>query len=569
MKKILSLFLSFLILFISGLPIMAVPVSEDENLAASLLQYKDVEKGTYTFRSKIPDNIKIKKQNGKFGVINSENNSVLIPFEYEKIKKLGKDTVKVKKDGKWGVLTNNNKLVMKNDFEKIYIMRINNKAPKDIIHSIYFGKKNGSLYAATPGRTSKDIFEKAFNKNNELSWIKFYNYPKEGIIVVQKSDKYGFLMTKGSESWLIMPEYEDFYIQDKGTTVFQQFQISYSNPDYIIVKKDGKWGILNTDGTISVDFQYEQIVMLEATIDEDIDKIGDNLVLTYKSITFPQENYLIAKKDGMTYIIDKKGKIYAQKKTVKNEITFNDTSSKDFLNEIYKENNAKAFVKFKNYPKYGIYVTKNKYGKQGLVISEPEKNYIIPQEYDEFKFQDSNTGIYKQLGISFSDGNSILAKKRGKWGLIDKNNNIIQDFKYNKAIILAARPKSKASFDKNGVTIEYESIDFPKSNLILVKENKKYGVIDRNGEVIIPLRHEFVKKEYIDQYALKDGDKIAMLYDDNSLTDNVLLANSDDSFGQKVLSNTGYVLGCIIAIPGFIILSPFLIWMFLSFGGGC
>ena len=529
-----------------------------------------MEKGTFIFKTEIPSNIKIKKQDGKWGVLNADDNSVLIPFKYEKIKKLGVDTVKVKENGKWGVLTFNNKLVMKNEFEKVYIWGINKKSPKDIIHSIYFGKKNGNLYATTPGRSSKDVFEKAFNKNNELSWIKFFNYPKEGIVVLQKSDKYGFLMTKGSDSWIILPKYDDFYVQDEGTSVFQQFSISYSNPDYIIVKKDGKWGILNMDGTVSVDFQYDQIVMLEAAIDEEIEKIGNNIVLTYKSITFPQENYMIAKKDGITYIIDKKGKVYAQHKTVKNEITFNDTSSKNFLNEIYKENNSKAFVKFQNYPERGMYITKNKNGKQGLVIADAEKNYIIPEEYDEFKFQDSNTGIFKQLGISFSDENSILAKKKGKWGLIDKNNNVIEDFQYDKVITLASKPKAVATFDENGVNIKYESMDFPGSNLILVKKDKKYGVIDRKGNVIIPLRYEYVKKKYINKYALEDGDKIAMAFDDATLTDNIIIADSSGkSFGEDFANGVGRVFLGIISLPLFIVFSPFLIWMFISFGGGC
>ncbi len=567
MKNILVFLIVFLFIFNLNLPIFAINVSKDKNSAASLLEIKDKEKNTYIIKDSIPENIKIQKIHGKYGVINKDNGNVLIPYKYEKIKKLGVDTVKVKENGKWGILTLNNKLVMKSNFEKIYIWGVNKDKPKDIVHSIYFGKKGKNLYAATPGRTSKDLFEKTFIQNNKISWIKFYDYPQEGIIVLTNGKKYGFLMTKGVESWIIRPQYDDFYIQDRGTTIFQQFNVSYTNPDNIIVKKGDKWGILNIDGSISVDFQYDNVIMLDSTIEEDVIVGKDEIALFYKSITFPMQDKLIAKRDGYTYIIDKKGNIYAKVPTVPNQITFNNYSSNNFLEEIYKENNSKAFVKFENFPKTGMYVTKSKQGKLGIVICKNNGNKIIPQEYQEFKFQDSNTGIYKQLGISFDNPNRILAKKNDKWGIIDEDNNVVTDFIYDSFVVLAARPFSVTNFDKSGVNIKYKKIEFPYSNILLAKKEKLYGVINRDGDVLIPFKYKFVKKTNKHKYAIEDGDKIAMVKEEPlTMTDAIITYNNNSNgFGETI----GMIIMAPFALAGFIILSPILIPMIIAFGGGC
>jgi hypothetical protein len=74
-------------------------------------EYEDAE--TYA----VGNNIAVKK-NGKWGLIN-ENNKVLIPFEYEMIYSTCDQTTSAKKNGKWGVIDiNSNAVIIPFEYEE-------------------------------------------------------------------------------------------------------------------------------------------------------------------------------------------------------------------------------------------------------------------------------------------------------------------------------------------------------------------------------------------------------------------------------------------------------------------
>lgn len=74
-------------------------------------EYEDAE--TYA----VGNNIAVKK-NGKWGLIN-ENNQVLIPFEYEMIYSSCDHTTSAKKNGKWGVIDiNSNEILIPFEYEQ-------------------------------------------------------------------------------------------------------------------------------------------------------------------------------------------------------------------------------------------------------------------------------------------------------------------------------------------------------------------------------------------------------------------------------------------------------------------
>lgn len=139
---------------------------------------------------------------------------------------------------------------------------------------------------------------------------------------------------------------------------------------------------------------------------------------------------------------------------------------------------------------YSFYNENNKWGyidKDGKVVIEPlwDKAYDFWLGYGQVA-QDSKWGLinqkgevvvplqYEKMGIAGADVSSILnseryiiaAKLDGKWGYIDKNNNIISSFKFSYAGTMV-----------NG--------------LAPVKDfNMKWGYVDDMGEVVIPLIYD-------------------------------------------------------------------------------
>lgn len=487
MKKILL----FLLMLVMNFTLSAVALENNQN-ASSLIKVKNPEIESYVLKAPIPKNIKIFKEDGKYGVLNRDNNQVLIPASYDNIKKLGSDTVKVEKDKKWGVLTNNNKLVMAPNYKKVDFIDISEKKYADIIHSIYLGDNGNSWYATTPGRQPEDFFRKTFKFNNNVTWLKFYDYPTHGILPYKLGTKYGLIICNGDYAGIIKPVFDEFYFQDSASAIYQQFNISYSNPDAIVAKKAGKWGIIDRYGNSVVDFKYDNIVMADAVVKEKLKTVGDTMELTFKNMIFPQDDKLLVQEKGIEKVIDKKGNEILSLGKKADAISILALDDENSLAKIYKINNNRSLIKFVNYPSSGIYKYKSR-GKSGLLISEKGKEYIIPSEYDDFYFQDSNLAIYKRLGISYSNPDLIIAKKNGKWGVINKQNERVVDFIYDWVIMQNALVDEKISVNKNDVTFSYKSISFPQSDLILVGQKDKYGVINRTGHILIPLKYSFIK----------------------------------------------------------------------------
>lgn len=411
--------------------------------------------------------------------------------KYDKVEKLGSDTVKVKKGEKWGILSSDGEELLPVKYEKIrriYYKNINGKE-FEILH----GKDGNSWVAINPPRVKQKFFEAIYNSSNKNTWLHYNSYPITGIFPFKIGPKYGIVIIQEDEARVLDPQFDDVYFQDSKSAIYQQFNFSFSNPDTIIVKKGKKWGVINRKGEWITKPQYDTVIMANARVKEVVQIKNNTISFDFKGIEFPVQDKLVAIEGNVIKLVDKQGNVFAEAPTISNEIQFKDFQAKDFLSQVYKENNEKAsFVKYENYPTEGIF--KYREGKDyGLVIAKNGGNKIIPAEYQDFKFQDSNSAIFAQLNISFSNPERIVAKKGDKWGIIDEDNNVVVDFQYNDVIMLEAIAYEVIETSKNGVVFKYESIVFPGSTLLLVQKDTNFGVIDKDGKEIIPLQFPFIK----------------------------------------------------------------------------
>jgi len=106
--------------------------------------------------------------------------------------------------------------------------------------------------------------------------------------------------------------------------------------------------------------------------------------------------------------------------------------------------------------------------------------------------------IYDDLQIS---GKSIFAKSGKKWALLSTDGKNLTDYIFDELpvsgtenFLVGIKEGKKGIFDTNGKIIrefELSSVTF-KNNLIAIERNKKFGVIDLEGKEILPFKYQDV-----------------------------------------------------------------------------
>lgn len=522
------------------------------------------------------DAFKIIKQNGKYGIVNNDGN-VILPYEYDSIKKITPNSYRIQNANSYGVALNTGEVILPVKYSAVKVFKIKNDnfaEYNDSKHSIFFAKEKNSWLAYTPTRQADEFFRRTYNYNNKVSWVKFYNYPTKGILQYKVLGKYGLVISTDDEVRIIEPKFDEFYFQDKNSAIFKQFNISFTNPDAILAKKNGKWGVINRFGAEKVAFTYDSVLMSDAIVHEDVEFDNDKIAFTFKDIELPIEDTVLAKRNNHSLVFNKMtGKIIMTPPYRKSTIIADSYSSGYFLQNTYAKNNKTEFIKFFDYPLEGI--RKFKEGKKyGLLIRKNGENFIIPAEYQDFNFQDSHSAMYQKLGISYSNPDLILAKKDGKWGIIDKNNKIVDDFKYQSVLTLNAITREDICVDRNAISIRYRGSEFPSPELVLVSQNDKFGVIKRDGSVIIPLRYQFIRPQSAPKTAENATDSKILygsaneVYTLNDMVNDRMKKSAKD-FSETMKKAVVGVLLFPLGAACVAMAAPFALLFMLAVGSGC
>lgn len=521
------------------------------------------------------------KKNGKYGIVNNDGN-VILPYKYDSIKKITPNSYRIQNANNYGVALNTGEVILPVKYSAVKVFKIKNDnfaEYNDSKHSIFFAKEKNSWLAFTPTRQADEFFRRTYNYSNKVSWVKFYNYPTKGILQYKVLGKYGLVISTDDEVRIIEPKFDEFYFQDKNSAIFKQFNISFTNPDAILAKKNGKWGVINRFGAEKVAFTYDSVLMADAIVHEDVEFNNKEIAFTFKDIELPlQETVLVTKKDKYSLkfiLIDKMtGIAYMKNFYCRNRSIISDSSLSDnFLRNAYERNNETDFIKFLDYPLEGI--KKFKEGKKyGLMIRNNDKNFKIPAEYEDFYFQDSHSSIYQKLWISYSNPDLIIAKKDGKWGIIDKNNKIVDDFKYKEVLTLNAITREKIDFTKSAISIRYQGSEFPSPDIVLVNQNDKFGVIKRDGSVLIPLKYQFVRPQSAPKTAEGATNSKVLygsaneVYNLNDMVNDRMKKSAKDFSGTMKKVAVG-VLIFPLGVAAVAMFAPFAILFMLALGSGC
>ena len=308
--------------------------------------------------SGIKNALKILKD-GKYGIVDDEG-KVILKTEYADITNLGKDNksgyIVKNTEGKYGIVDFSGNIILDMKYDEI---------AKVYGNDYYVVKKSGKQILVKKDGT--EILTTGFDEITEI----LKNI--DNGIIYKKDNKYGVMKTTGEVT--IEASYE--YLSEAKSGVF-------------IAKKDGKYGVIDLQKDIKVELKYNSIYYNEKAdiyIAEDAEFNNDIIDNTY---TVKLTGILLDIDTEKGYIEirqDEEHKYYNLKFEAKNE------------SDIF--NSHTLFISKKN-------------GKYGFV--DKDGKVIVDYIYDDATQQ--NTYGY------------VAVKKDGKWGAIDQKGNVVQEPTY-------------------------------------------------------------------------------------------------------------------------------------------
>ena len=328
-------------------------------------------------------------KNGKYGLIDLEGKK-LLGCEYDSITALKsvEENLLVRKDNKVGIVNNVGQIIVPVEYKDVRILKEGYKNEYIIVdendNQGIISTSSTIIVAPTYKEikyiNSNEIYAAKIedkwnlvNKKGEIINNSFddYTYVKGDYVIVQKDGKYGIITTAGAVK--IEPSYED---------------LQYAFSVYYIAKINSKYGIINTDNTSLIPLEYLSMTYWESKNIIIADKTETETVIFDSNLTEKLKGLFVFEEDYIKARIDGQDKYYTYK--------FEEKQTKDILT------------------KNTLYVSK-KDGKYGFVDSQG--NVVVNYIYDEEKEQN-------KYGYS-------AIKQNGLWGSIDKGGKVVLEPEVN------------------------------------------------------------------------------------------------------------------------------------------
>lgn len=428
----------------------------------------------YDFVNPFENGLAYAKNNGKQFFITKRNLKLEGNYDEARIFTFG--LAAVSKNKKWGFIDETGKLVIPMIYDEVGYFDQNslssvskngksgfiNKKGVEIIPIIYEMVKSEQLDDLVIVR--KNYKWAFFDSKGKLLSDFLYNdvqrawkgdkttFFENGPASVKRNGKYSFISKD------LKPAFSNL--------VFDSATSFDSNRNAIVMNK-GKFGILKNDGEIAVPLQYDVI--------ENFNSNGN-----------PNPQFYNFKKGNIYGLWNRNLKIIGE-------------SREEFYDRTYS--NQIAYISFKNLK-----------GKYGLVNAEGVEQ--IPFIYDE--------------SLNFDGENFSIAEKNHLFGMIDINNKELIPFKYtefskldtDKNFLFIVSNKSETriiNLENKTILSGYKSIQsiFNDPLKFIVQKDKKFGIIDINHKIILPLEYDEISNwtEYGPKHSkfIKKNGKIGLI----------------------------------------------------------
>lgn len=384
-------------------------------------------------------------------------------------------------NGKWGVINSNGDVIIEPQYQEMPVVPNDSQATFICTYDINY--------------ETGEYKTKVVNEKNEsiiigYDEVKFIDYIKEdgklnfveNILIVKKDGKYGLVDLKNKN--LLNTEYDE---------------ISMLNgvENSLLIKKGDSIGLCDYEGNVIINAEYKDIRAigdnykngyivvnkenLYGIVDFNKTVILENKYLDIKPI-YSSNKYAV-KIDGGYRIIDKDGKILIDKK-------FEDIKDINGENVIFKENQ-----------KYGITTTylENKVEPKYQDITFMGNNYYIAQNSNLYGIINANNETkaeFKYINIRHEEkaGIVIAENSEHKYDIYDSTmalkltvNQIEVTDEYMKTVIGEEHKYYNFKFEeKDSKTI------FSGNDILSDKKDGKYGFVSANGSVVVEHKYDEV-----------------------------------------------------------------------------
>jgi WG containing repeat len=341
--------------------------------------------------------------------------------------------------------------------------------------------------------TDNDVLNYHLNTKTEYYPITKYIFSTHGDIAASEfnNNKLGFVDKRGRT---IIPPIYDLYEPQNTIFIF----------GHCIVRKDGKFGVINYLNQVIIPFDFELIKSkANGYIVKRNNQYGifsytgkEILKSTFDKVDVISSKYATAQKDKNWIIIDNKGNIKLNEE----------------LDEIKQTNYSNFYILKKN-DKYGLFSIErgmiipleynsiyDRYDMQGFLIEKNQKSNIVDTTGKKILTQDYQSVRYNKLQKTWAVGDYQ------NLSLLDSTLKEIIPFKFRELYPMCYDNDCKTSlncytiFKDSGYGIynvieqkfeinpEYDRIEWIKDKTIIVTKNNRKGVM-RDGKLAVPIEY--------------------------------------------------------------------------------
>ncbi len=388
------------------------------------------------------------------------------------------------------------------------------------------------------------IINKRFKILKKLEYDFVGEIQDNGLLIVGKNDKEGYINLKGEVIVPVIYDYVDYfydgmaeinkgrlcgYVNEKGKVVVAP-QYSKVDPfkrnNLTMVQSNGKYGFINREGYRAIypvyddasDFYKGKSMVTRNNTKYIIDK-KENIILSqdYEDISIPSEGLIGVKRNGKWGFIKPNEEVVIP---FEYEGDSSDYQFSEGLSIVHKHHKY-GFINKKGIVLIPIEYDKVKPFREGLALfdnySHDKRTIGFLNHQGKVEFSFSRDSIYEMR--SFYNGLASIQKNYGgKYGFINKKGKIIikPQFSYagdftNKDYAVVEESGKWGVINRKGevvVPIVYDSCRSVYSGLIPVKKNGKWGYSDMKGNIVIPFIYDAAFSFHIGEVAIVVKDRV-------------------------------------------------------------
>ncbi len=314
-----------------------------------------------------------------------------------------------------------------------------------------------------------------------------------GINILTYKDKLKKIVKEENKGYL---EYSEDYFKNISV-------LGEDSEFYLNVKRENKWGYINTSGETKIDFEYDYATPF-VTIEKYDKKFDIALVCSNDTSAIILKN----KRNVMTFkndvsIDDYSAQIEKLQELYTNVFKQNDKVKNNF--ETVATNNMSTISSYEQYPyrypyndEYDIYITVSQSGSKNRYefLKRDNPAIKISIDCDNLKFDEKNLYVYSNGFLPFykqSENIQGWYTKENKRVVLEGNIQILEFF--DSQILIKNYDQNILYFaNESGERISpiYKDIFVLESAYIVKNENNKYIVIDKQFNKILDIEYDYI-----------------------------------------------------------------------------